>query len=55
MGESHVITGLKTKRARIAGEIIKAQEIVARRTKEPQLLILQNIYRLNIDIQPESF
>ena len=34
MAEPHVISGLKAKRARIAGEIIKAQEIVARRTKE---------------------
>jgi hypothetical protein len=34
MAESHVISALKTKRARLAGEIIQAQEIVARRTKE---------------------
>ncbi len=34
MAEPHVISGLKAKRARIAGEIIQAQEIVARRTKE---------------------
>jgi hypothetical protein len=34
MAEPHVISGLKAKRARIAGEIIQAQEVVARRTKE---------------------
>ena len=34
MAEPHVITALKAKRARIAGDIIQAQEIVARRTKE---------------------
>jgi hypothetical protein len=34
MAEPHVISALKAKRARIAGEIIQAQEIVARRTKE---------------------
>ena len=34
MAEPHVISALKAKRARMAGEIIQAQEIVARRTKE---------------------
>jgi hypothetical protein len=44
MGEPHIITGLKRKRARIAGEIIQAQEIVARRTKE--LLAIDAVIRL---------
>jgi hypothetical protein len=44
MAESHVITGLKTKRARIAGEIIQHQEIVAHRTKE--LLAIDAVIRL---------
>jgi hypothetical protein len=44
MGEPHVISGLKAKRARIAGEIIQAQEIVARRTKE--LLAIDAVIRM---------
>src|ERR1051326_4607340 len=44
MAESHVLTALKTKRARLAGEIIQAQEIVARRTKE--LLAIDAVLRL---------
>jgi hypothetical protein len=34
MGNTFIISGLRDKRARLAGEIIQAQEIVARRTKE---------------------
>lgn len=34
MGNTFVLSGLRAKRARIAGEIIQAQEIVSRRTKE---------------------
>jgi hypothetical protein len=34
MPESHVMSALKAKRARLAGEIIQAQEIVAQRTQE---------------------
>jgi hypothetical protein len=44
MPEPHVIAGLKAKRARIAGEIIQAQEIVARRTKE--MLAIDTVLRL---------
>ena len=33
MGNTFVLSGLRDKRARIAGEIIQAQEIVARRSK----------------------
>ena len=44
MAEPHVISGLKAKRARIAGEIIQAQEIVARRTAE--LLALDAVIRM---------
>lgn len=53
MGESHVISGLKAKRARIAGEIIVAQEIVARRTKE--LLAIDAVIRLfSPDCDPDT-
>lgn len=52
MGELHVITGLKTKRARIAGEIIKAQEVVAKRTKE-LLAIDAVILMFSPDCDPE--
>jgi hypothetical protein len=34
MGNTFVLSGLRDKRARIAGEIIQAQETVARQTKE---------------------
>jgi|HubBroStandDraft_1064217.scaffolds.fasta_scaffold108236_2 hypothetical protein len=34
MGEPHVISALKAKRARIAGEIRQAQDLIAARTKE---------------------
>jgi hypothetical protein len=44
MGNTFVISGLRDKRARIAGEIIQAQEIVARRTKE--LLAIDAVIRL---------
>jgi hypothetical protein len=44
MGSTFVISGLRDKRARIAGEIIQAQEIVARRTKE--LLAIDAVIRL---------
>jgi hypothetical protein len=44
MAESHVLTALKTKRVRLAGEIIQAQEIVARRTKD--LLAIEAALRL---------
>jgi len=44
MGEPHIISGLKTKRARIAGEIIQAQEIVAQRTRE--LLAIDAVLRM---------
>lgn len=44
MGEPHVISALKAKRARLAGEIIQAQEIVATRTKE--LLAIDAVIRL---------
>jgi hypothetical protein len=44
MGNTYVISGLRDKRARIAGEIIQAQEVVARRTKE--LLALDAVIRL---------
>ncbi len=44
MGNSFVISGLRAKRARLAGEIIQAQEIVASRTKE--LLALDAVIRL---------
>jgi hypothetical protein len=52
MGNSFVISGLRTKRARLAGEIIQAQEIVARRTKE--LLAIDAVIRLfSPDTDPE--
>lgn len=52
MGEPHVISGLKAKRARIAGEIIQAQEVVARRTAE--LLALDAVIRMfSPDCDPE--
>jgi len=44
MGEPHVISGLKSKRARIAGEIIRAQEIVSKRTQE--LLAIDTVLRM---------
>ncbi len=44
MGNSFVISGLRIKRVRLAGEIIQAQEIVARRTTE--LLALDAVIRL---------
>lgn len=44
MGNPFVISGLRDKRARIAGEIIQAQEIVAHRTKE--LLAIDAVIRL---------
>ena len=44
MGNTFVISGLRDKRARIAGEIIQAQEVVARRTKE--LLAIDAVIRL---------
>jgi hypothetical protein len=44
MGNSFVISGLRDKRARLAGEIIQAQEIVARCTKE--LLAIDAVIRL---------
>ncbi len=44
MGRTFVISGLRDKRARITGEIIQAQEIVARRTKE--LLAIDAVIRL---------
>jgi hypothetical protein len=52
MPEPHVITGLKAKRARIAGEIIQAQEVVARRTKE-MLAIDAVILLFSPDCDPE--
>jgi hypothetical protein len=52
MGDSFVISGLRAKRARLAGEIIQAQEIVATRTKE--LLALDAVIRLfTPDTNPE--
>jgi hypothetical protein len=52
MAEPHVISGLKAKRARIAGEIIHAQEIVARHTKE--LLAIDAVILLfSPDCDPE--
>jgi hypothetical protein len=52
MGNTFVISGLRAKRARLAGEIIQAQEVVARRTKE--LLALDAVIRLFIpDTDPE--
>jgi hypothetical protein len=44
MGDTFAISALRRKRARIAGEIIQAQEIVARRTKE--LLAIDAVIRL---------
>ena len=44
MGDTFTISGLRRKRARVAGEIIQAQEIVARRTKE--LLAIDAVIRL---------
>ena len=44
MAEPHVISGLKAKRARLAGEIIQAQEIVAQRTRE--LLAIDAVLRM---------
>jgi hypothetical protein len=44
MGEPHVISALKDKRARLAGEIIQAQEIVARCTRE--LMAIDAVIRL---------
>ena len=44
MGDTFTISGLRRKRARIAGEIIQAQEIVARRTAE--LLALDAVIRI---------
>lgn len=44
MGNTFVLSGLRDKRARIAGEIIQSQEIVARRTKE--LLAIDAVIRL---------
>jgi hypothetical protein len=44
MGDTFTISGLRRKRARIAGEVIQAQEIVARRTGE--LLALDAVIRL---------
>jgi hypothetical protein len=44
MGNSFAISALRNKRARIAGEIIQAQEIVARRTKE--LMAIDAVIRL---------
>jgi hypothetical protein len=52
MGEPHVISALKDKRTRLAGEIIQTQEIVARRTKE--LLAIDAVIRLYTpDTDPE--
>src|ERR1700691_204082 len=52
MGNSFVISGLRAKRARLAGEIIQAQEIVARRTAE--LLALDAVIRMFLpDCDPE--
>ena len=52
MGNSFVISGLRAKRARLAGEIIQAQEIVATRTKE--LLAIDAVIRLfTPDCNPE--
>jgi hypothetical protein len=52
MGEPHVISGLKAKRARIAGEIIHAQEIVVWHTKE--LLAIDAVILLfSPDCDPE--
>jgi hypothetical protein len=52
MGDSFAISGLRDKRARLAGEIIQAQEIVARRTKE--LLAIDAVLRLfTPDTDPE--
>jgi hypothetical protein len=44
MGDAFTISGLRRKRARIAGEIIQAQEIVARRTTE--LLAIDTVLRI---------
>src|ERR1019366_1925245 len=44
MGDTFVLSGLRDKRARIWGEIIQAQEIVARRTKE--LMAIDTVLRL---------
>ena len=44
MPEPHVLSALKAKRSRVAGEIIHAQEIVAKRTKE--LLAIDAVIRL---------
>jgi hypothetical protein len=44
VAETHVISGLKARRARIAGEIIRAQEIVASRTRE--LLAIDTVLRM---------
>jgi hypothetical protein len=52
MGNTFVISGLRDKRARLAGEIIQAQEIVARRTAE--LLALDAVIRMfSPDCDPE--
>ena len=34
MGEPHVLSALKDKRARIAGEIVQARDLIQRRTEE---------------------
>ena len=53
MPKSHVLAGLKAKRSRLAGEIIQAQEIVARRTKE--LLAIDAVIRLfSPDTDPDT-
>jgi len=44
MGDTFAISALRRKRARVAGEIIQAQEVVARRTKE--LLAIDAVIRL---------
>jgi len=44
MGDTFAISALRRKRARIAGEIIQAQEVVAKRTKE--LLAIDAVIRL---------
>jgi hypothetical protein len=52
MGDTYAISGLQRKRARMAGEIIQAQEVVARRTKE--LLALDAVIRMfSPDCDPE--
>jgi hypothetical protein len=52
MGDTFAISALRRKRGRLAGEIIQAQEVVARRTKE--LLVIDAVIRMcSSDCDPD--